>query len=177
MIEPKWPFRLQSRVVWITLLLIYFYAGGPLHLGDIEELGQARLPCIVCPWHSWKFCLQTGRLKFPHKKNITVGTYPVQVTAKGELYIGFKSLSTDYFNAGMEFWKADWQNLCSNLLHYWQATVGYMQSVQNWGQYKCSRKFLHVQVQCRLRCCFKCSGLMSHQIESTGAIVLLQSLN
>lgn len=79
------------------------HMGGPLHLGDIEELGQARLPCIVCPWHSWKYCLQTGRLKFPHKKNITVGTYPVQVTAKGELYLGFKSLSTDYFNAGMEF--------------------------------------------------------------------------
>lgn len=79
------------------------HMGGPLHLGDIEELGQARLPCIMCPWHSWKYCLQTGRLKFPHNKNVTVGTYPVQVTAKGELYLGFKSLSTDYFNAGMEF--------------------------------------------------------------------------
>lgn len=79
------------------------HMGGPLHLGDIEELGQARLPCIVCPWHSWKYCLQTGRLKFPPKKNITVTTYPVRVTAKGEIYLGFKSLSTDYFNAGMEF--------------------------------------------------------------------------
>ena len=84
-------------------MFIIFCAGGPLHLGDIEELGQAALPCIVCPWHSWKYCLQTGRLKSPHKKDIAVTTYPVRVTAKGEIYLGFKSLSTDYFNAGMEF--------------------------------------------------------------------------
>ena len=82
---------------------LIFCAGGPLHLGDIEELGQAALPCIVCPWHSWNYCLQTGRLKSPHKKDISVTTYPVRVTAKGEIYLGFKSLSTDYFNAGMEF--------------------------------------------------------------------------
>ncbi|KAJ7384420.1 hypothetical protein OS493_021832 [Desmophyllum pertusum] len=79
------------------------HMGAPLHLGDIEELGQAALPCIVCPWHSWKYCLQTGRLKVPRKKDITLGTYPVRVSEKGELFVGFGSLSADYFNGGIEF--------------------------------------------------------------------------
>ncbi|XP_078346591.1 Rieske domain-containing protein-like [Oculina patagonica] len=79
------------------------HMGGPLHIGDIEELGQAALPCIVCPWHSWKYCLQTGHLKVPHKKDIKVGTYPVRVTKKGEMFLGFRSLSKDFFNGGIDF--------------------------------------------------------------------------
>ncbi|XP_069483751.1 Rieske domain-containing protein isoform X2 [Ambystoma mexicanum] len=35
-----------------------YHAGGPLHLGDIEDInGQ---PCIVCPWHKYKIALATG---------------------------------------------------------------------------------------------------------------------
>jgi len=79
------------------------HMGGPLHLGDIEELGEAAQLCIVCPWHSWKYCLETGRLKVPQKKNITLGTYPVKISDKGEVYLGFKSLSPDYFNGGIDF--------------------------------------------------------------------------
>lgn len=85
-------------------MTLYFCEGGPIHLGDIEELGQAALPCIVCPWHSWKFSLQTGYVKDPaHGKGITVGIYPVRVTEKGELLVGFRSFSNDYFNGAMDF--------------------------------------------------------------------------
>lgn len=79
------------------------HMGGPLHLGDIEELGEAQLPCIVCPWHSWKYSLQTGQLKVPHKNNITLGTHPVKVNETGEVYVGIKALSPDYFNGEIEF--------------------------------------------------------------------------
>lgn len=35
-----------------------YHHGGPLLLGDIEEMGGH--PCIVCPWHSYKIALDTG---------------------------------------------------------------------------------------------------------------------
>ncbi|XP_069608063.1 Rieske domain-containing protein [Ranitomeya imitator] len=35
-----------------------YHAGGPLHLGEIEDInGQA---CVVCPWHKYKIVLETG---------------------------------------------------------------------------------------------------------------------
>lgn len=35
-----------------------YHAGGPLHLGEIEDInGRA---CIVCPWHKYKIVLETG---------------------------------------------------------------------------------------------------------------------
>ncbi|XP_053159831.1 Rieske domain-containing protein isoform X1 [Hemicordylus capensis] len=35
-----------------------YHAGGPLHLGEIEDInGQ---PCIICPWHKYKIILATG---------------------------------------------------------------------------------------------------------------------
>ncbi|XP_039196383.1 Rieske domain-containing protein-like isoform X1 [Crotalus tigris] len=35
-----------------------YHAGGPLHLGEIEDInGQ---PCIICPWHKYKITLNTG---------------------------------------------------------------------------------------------------------------------
>uniref|UniRef100_A0A8C5ME00 Rieske domain-containing protein n=1 Tax=Leptobrachium leishanense TaxID=445787 RepID=A0A8C5ME00_9ANUR len=35
------------------------HEGGPLELGDIEELGNGRL-AISCPWHDFEFCLDDG---------------------------------------------------------------------------------------------------------------------
>ncbi|CAM39162.1 conserved hypothetical protein [Leishmania braziliensis MHOM/BR/75/M2904] len=35
-----------------------YHHGGPLLLGDIEEMGGH--PCIVCPWHSYRIALDTG---------------------------------------------------------------------------------------------------------------------
>ena len=80
-----------------------FSVGGTLHLGDSEEIGQAVLLCVVYLWHGWKYCLQTGRLKETLKRNITLGTYPVRVNYKGELFVGFESLSPDYFNCLIDF--------------------------------------------------------------------------
>ncbi|XP_044302066.1 Rieske domain-containing protein isoform X3 [Varanus komodoensis] len=35
-----------------------YHAGGPLHLGEIEDInGQ---PCIICPWHKYRITLATG---------------------------------------------------------------------------------------------------------------------
>lgn len=37
---------------------VCFHAGGPLGIGDIEDLdGRA---CLVCPWHYYKIDIQTG---------------------------------------------------------------------------------------------------------------------
>ncbi|KAK7101027.1 Rieske domain-containing protein-like [Littorina saxatilis] len=36
-----------------------YHAGGPLHQGDIEDMGQEA--CIVCPWHKYKITLGTGQ--------------------------------------------------------------------------------------------------------------------
>ncbi|XP_005990054.1 Rieske domain-containing protein [Latimeria chalumnae] len=35
-----------------------YHAGGPLHLGEIEEIGGQ--PCIVCPWHKYRMTLSEG---------------------------------------------------------------------------------------------------------------------
>eukprot|EP00744_Colponema_vietnamica_P015132 GILI01021210.1.p1 GENE.GILI01021210.1~~GILI01021210.1.p1 ORF type:complete len:626 (-),score=115.74 GILI01021210.1:133-2010(-) len=35
-----------------------YHHGGPLHNGDIEDLGGH--PCIICPWHSYRIALDTG---------------------------------------------------------------------------------------------------------------------
>ncbi|XP_029428910.1 Rieske domain-containing protein isoform X2 [Rhinatrema bivittatum] len=35
-----------------------YHAGGPLHLGEIEDInGQI---CVTCPWHKYKITLATG---------------------------------------------------------------------------------------------------------------------
>lgn len=73
------------------------HAGGPLHLGEIEDLGEGLL-CVRCPWHGWKIDLQTGKVTFPlgHNLKFTV-SYPVRVTKEGKLYIGFDGLDEKYF--------------------------------------------------------------------------------
>ncbi|XP_036400365.1 uncharacterized protein HI_0077 [Megalops cyprinoides] len=35
------------------------HEGGPLDLGDIEDLGNGKL-ALICPWHHFDFCLDTG---------------------------------------------------------------------------------------------------------------------
>ncbi|KAL4613257.1 hypothetical protein GN956_G22579 [Arapaima gigas] len=35
------------------------HEGGPLELGDIEDLGNGKM-VLVCPWHHFDFCLETG---------------------------------------------------------------------------------------------------------------------
>uniref|UniRef100_A0A8C5LYN6 Rieske domain-containing protein n=1 Tax=Leptobrachium leishanense TaxID=445787 RepID=A0A8C5LYN6_9ANUR len=35
-----------------------YHAGGPLHLGEIEDIGGQT--CVICPWHKYKIALATG---------------------------------------------------------------------------------------------------------------------
>ncbi|KAK3102939.1 hypothetical protein FSP39_015110 [Pinctada imbricata] len=72
------------------------HLGGPLHLGDIEEMPDRSL-CVKCPWHSWKFDLYTGRLKSPKGREVTAVTYPVIVKDDGSLHIGFDQFDPKYF--------------------------------------------------------------------------------
>jgi nitrite reductase/ring-hydroxylating ferredoxin subunit len=39
-----------------------YHSGGPLAMGDIEELvlDDDKTPCVVCPWHGYKISLKTG---------------------------------------------------------------------------------------------------------------------
>ncbi|KAL6763417.1 Rieske [2Fe-2S] iron-sulfur domain-containing protein [Haematococcus lacustris] len=48
--------RLQGKVLCIDA--VCFHAGGPLGIGDIEEVnGRA---CLVCPWHYYKIDIESG---------------------------------------------------------------------------------------------------------------------
>mmetsp|Transcript_50267 Transcript_50267/g.132885 ORF Transcript_50267/g.132885 Transcript_50267/m.132885 type:complete len:235 (-) Transcript_50267:174-878(-) len=38
-----------------------YHAGGPLGIGDIEEVGEDRRKCVRCPWHQYLVDLETGR--------------------------------------------------------------------------------------------------------------------
>ena len=78
-------------------------SGGPLHLGDIEELGQAKHPCVVCPWHNWKYSLLSGDIRYPAKRGLHVNVYPVKVAADGQLFVAFKSFASDFFNGAVNF--------------------------------------------------------------------------
>ncbi|KAH3888089.1 hypothetical protein DPMN_012114 [Dreissena polymorpha] len=73
------------------------HAGGPLHLGEIEDLGEGLL-CVRCPWHGWKVDLLSGKVLEPttHQTESTV-TYPVKVDSDGKLFIGFEGLNPKYF--------------------------------------------------------------------------------
>lgn len=45
-----------------------YHSGGPLALGDIEDLvlNQESHPCVVCPWHKYKISLKTGEGIYLH---------------------------------------------------------------------------------------------------------------
>jgi nitrite reductase/ring-hydroxylating ferredoxin subunit len=49
------------------------HAGGNLAGGAIED------GCIVCPWHSWPFNLQTGELR--DSPGCTISTYKTRIVA------------------------------------------------------------------------------------------------
>ncbi|KAK6191953.1 hypothetical protein SNE40_003521 [Patella caerulea] len=78
------------------------HAGGPLHLGDIEELADGSL-CVKCPWHSWKFDLESGEVKFPEGHAKMAVTYKVQVKDNGQILIGFEKFSEKYFQMDNDF--------------------------------------------------------------------------
>jgi nitrite reductase (NADH) small subunit/3-phenylpropionate/trans-cinnamate dioxygenase ferredoxin subunit len=57
------------------------HAGGSLSGGYIDH------GCVVCPWHYWAFCLDTGRLNASDCVGIRI--YPVQLipTEHGETLV------------------------------------------------------------------------------------------
>ncbi|XP_078670312.1 3-phenylpropionate/cinnamic acid dioxygenase ferredoxin subunit-like [Branchiostoma floridae x Branchiostoma belcheri] len=77
------------------------HMGGPLHLGDIEELPDKTL-CVRCPWHSWRFSLNTGHAVLPKKDKVAV-TFPVKVDTEGNISLGFLEFASDYFSGSGEF--------------------------------------------------------------------------
>ena len=82
-----------------THLFVNFALGGPLHLGDIEDMYPGcNVPCIVCPWHKWTFDLKTGNQKRPDGKYNRIQVYPVKTSKSGQLSIGFTSIDPSYFN-------------------------------------------------------------------------------
>ncbi|XP_018416027.1 PREDICTED: Rieske domain-containing protein [Nanorana parkeri] len=50
-----------------------YHSGGPLHLGEIEDIGG--WACVVCPWHKYKIVLESGEGLYqgvdPHEQNRT----------------------------------------------------------------------------------------------------------
>lgn len=57
------------------------HAGGPMGNGFLDEDGN-----LVCPWHRFKFCPETG--KDPSGEGYFLPTYPVEIRESG-LYVGF----------------------------------------------------------------------------------------
>ncbi|XP_071763604.2 uncharacterized protein LOC139918197 [Centroberyx gerrardi] len=57
------------------------HEGGPLELGDIEDLGNGKM-ALVCPWHHFDFCLETGTSSTGLKNHV----YEVRVV-QGEVYV------------------------------------------------------------------------------------------
>ncbi|XP_048729536.1 Rieske domain-containing protein-like isoform X2 [Ostrea edulis] len=78
------------------------HLGGPLHLGDIEELPGHTL-CVRCPWHSWRFDLDTGQLKQPKLPGVCSIVYPVIVKEDGKLLVGFDQFDPKYFSVDASF--------------------------------------------------------------------------
>eukprot|EP00117_Sycon_ciliatum_P028571 scpid80031/ scgid5789/ Rieske domain-containing protein len=72
------------------------HAGGPLVVGDIEDLAVGD-PCIVCPFHKYRFRIRTGKNSFPGQPEFDMETYPVRVKGGGRLFIGFAQLSQKCF--------------------------------------------------------------------------------
>lgn len=75
--------------------------GGPLHLGDIEDMPDKSL-CVRCPWHSWRFNLLTGMVCQPKGKNLQAVVYPVRVRPDGTILVGFHQFSPSYFHESMD---------------------------------------------------------------------------
>ncbi|XP_045158969.2 Rieske domain-containing protein-like [Mercenaria mercenaria] len=93
-----------------------YHAGGPLYNGDIEDLGGRT--CMVCPWHKYKVCLNTGQNYYqsvdPHNLDkppkwtageVRQRTHTVTVR-DGNIYVTLSScdgtLDSDHYNKHKE---------------------------------------------------------------------------
>ena len=85
--------------IFFTFLHMHVCIGGPLHLGDIEDIGCGEPPRIRCPWHKWCFELTSGKQVRPHLGGKSTITYPARLAENGRVEIGFKSLHKSFFNS------------------------------------------------------------------------------
>ncbi|XP_066913233.1 uncharacterized protein [Clytia hemisphaerica] len=75
------------------------HLGGPLHMGDIENIGEASLLCVVCPWHRWKIDLTTGKVKMPSRRQpVRNQIYPTRIDEDGSIHIGFEEIDNQFFD-------------------------------------------------------------------------------
>jgi nitrite reductase/ring-hydroxylating ferredoxin subunit len=65
-------------------LLLFIFSHQCSFLANIEEMGDNSL-CVRCPWHSWRFDLNTGKVNMPKGQNLRVKVYPVIVAENGQL--------------------------------------------------------------------------------------------
>ena len=73
-------------------------------MGDIENLGEAKLLCVVCPWHRWKIDLGTGKVKMPTRKPpLRNQVYPTKIFHDGSIYVGFSGIDNGLFNGDGDF--------------------------------------------------------------------------
>ena len=71
------------------------HQGGPLDMGDIEELGEHG-PCVECPWHRWSFNLSTGQSVAPEGHSIP--TYPVRLEDDASISVGMEGMAKTLFS-------------------------------------------------------------------------------
>ena len=74
----------------------HVFAGGPLHVGDIESLPDGGL-CVRCPWHSWRFRLDTGHIVHPRGQHRHAQVYPVVIKDDGSIWVGFEQFDPSVF--------------------------------------------------------------------------------
>ena len=96
---------ISTRKIFYKKYLYFVYlTGGPLHLGDIENLGEAKLLCVVCPWHRWKIDLTTGKVKMPSRQPpLRNQIYPTRVEDDGTIFVGFDEIDDRYFEGDADF--------------------------------------------------------------------------
>jgi nitrite reductase (NADH) small subunit len=82
-------FTVQSRRIAVFLKDGSYFAindfcphmGASLAEGYLDEQG------VLCPWHAWKFCVQTGSWLDNPKSKVATDTYPVRVEGT-EIQVG-----------------------------------------------------------------------------------------
>ncbi|XP_055351691.1 uncharacterized protein LOC129597994 [Paramacrobiotus metropolitanus] len=84
-------FRFGSKVYAVENVCPHMQ--GPLGMGDIEEI-DGRV-CVICPWHHWRFELDTGRPLQPPRKN-GARVFPVK-NVDCELFVGFEGYNPVVF--------------------------------------------------------------------------------
>ena len=80
------------------------HQGGPLCEGDIEDItleNDRTSVCVTCPWHGWKFKLDSGECT--HTEDYVQSVYPCKVSDENEVLVGFKGFCSNQFEKDLDF--------------------------------------------------------------------------